>query len=445
MVAAPAVKRFQRTHSGIEVGRFAGPALLLAGTVADFDRMQAPNGAAQNIITTADPEVHARMRKLLGNSFSEQALRTQQSLIESYGDLFIDRLRKLATAPDTKEQGVAINIVDWVTYFTTDIIGDLSFGESFNCLRDSRYHPWVQALYDFFKGMNLATAPRFYPGADFIFQKLIPKSVNEAVRQHTNFINEKIQRRLNLETDRPDFMTPIMKDENFQTMSLDEIQSTFSIIVVAGSETTATTLCGTLNYITRETYRPVLQKLVAEIRSTFEKEDPITIETTQALPYLNTVLNEGLRLCNPVPGGLYRAVPKGGGTYAGYYVPEGTSIAVRPYVMNRSEKLFSRPREFIPERWLPLEQRPAEFLSDQLLSSNPFSIGAYSCLGKPLAWAEMRLLLTRFLWAFDVAEEPGRGLDWEQQQMLVMIHKEPFHVRIKARAGASSLKASLPD
>ena len=307
--------------------------------------------------------------------------------------------------------------------------------------------------------MNMAVAPRFYPLIDALVQRMLPASIMEAVRQHIAFVDEKIEKRLNMETSRPDFskscfmtsslfkpiqrlthlfaVTYFMKDNvDFKNMSMAEIQSSFALIIAAGSETTATTLCGTINYLIRPEYRPVLQKLIDEIRNTYKSEADITIDSTVGLPYLIATLNEGLRLCNPVPGGLYRQTPKGGTVIAGEYIPEYTSIAIRPFCVARDPELFTRPTEFVPERWLPEGQRPKEFANDKRDASQPFSIGTYNCLGKPIAWAELRLLLTRFLWAFDVEEEPGKGLVWDDQEMLVMVHKKPFFVRIKAREGA---------
>ena len=282
--------------------------------------------------------------------------------------------------------------------------------------------------------MNLATAPKFYPLVDFVFTKMIPKSILEAVKTHTEFVNKSIEKRMSWDTSRPDFMTPMLKDNvNFENMTLGEIQSNFAIIIVAGSETTATTLCGILNYITRSEYSSVFEKVVREARKKFKQEKDITVESTKDLTYLHAVLNEGLRLCNPVPGGLMRTSAPGGDVYSGVFVPGNTTMAVRPYVMNRSPSLFARPSEFVPERWLSDSERPKEFAGDRLNSSRPFSTGHHACLGKPLAWVEMRLLLTRFLWAFDICQEEGKVLDWDDQQMIIMIHKEPFYLRIKAR------------
>ena len=47
----------------------------------------------------------------------------------------------------------------------------------------------------------------------------------------------------------------------------------------------------------------------------------------------------------------------------------------------------------------------------------------------------MRIFLARLLWAFDIAEEEGRGLDWESLKTLMIVHKEPLEMRIKLREG----------
>lgn len=47
----------------------------------------------------------------------------------------------------------------------------------------------------------------------------------------------------------------------------------------------------------------------------------------------------------------------------------------------------------------------------------------------------MPIVLARLLWAFDVAEEEGKGLDWDSQKTLMIIHKEPLELRIKLREG----------
>ena len=103
--------------------------------------------------------------------------------------------------------------------------------------------------------------------------------------------------------------------------------------------------------------------------------------------------------------------------------------------MNRSESYFSQPNAFIPERWLPAGTRPSEFDSDHLAVSNPFSTGHSSCLGKGLAWAEMRIFLSRLLWVFDIVEAEGQRLDWTTLKTLMIVQKQPVMIRIKLREG----------
>ncbi|KJZ71038.1 hypothetical protein HIM_09565 [Hirsutella minnesotensis 3608] len=391
----------------------------------------APNDAPPNIVTTTDTKVRARMRKYLGNSFTEAALKDQQPIIEGYADLFISRIRDMAL--QAGDSGALVDMTDWINFFTVDVIGDLAFGEPFGCLDKSEYHPWVRTLFNFLKGMVYAASTRFYPWIASFTEKLIPKSVMDLQRQHTEFANAKINRRLNLQTNRPDFMTPFLKhNPGFKHMSKEEIESTFALIIVAGSETSATVLCGLLNHITANEYADKLARLEETIRGTFAKEQDITIESTKDIPYLDAVISEALRLCNPVPGGLPRVVPPGGDVYAGNFLPEGTRISIRPYILNQSNSNFARASEFHPERWLP-DERPSEFANDKLSVSKPFSTGPAGCLGKPLAWAEMRLILARLVWAFDLSVDKDRRLDWTKLKAMMTVEKEPMWVRLRTR------------
>lgn len=286
--------------------------------------LPAPNDQADNLITTSNNKFHSRVRHLLSISFTEYSLHSQHPFIHFHADMLVAKIHDLATANGTVKKGALVNMTDWLNFFTIDVIGDLAFGESFGCLESGEYHLWIRTLFSYLKGRSLAAAPRYYPSIEYLLQKLIPKSVLEGQRCHSQYLNEKINHHFGSKTSRPDFMTSFMKNNvSFKNMSRDEILSTFNHIIVSGSETTATTLTGIFNHLSKN--EKIQRRLQAEIRARFQNEEEITIDAIQDLSYLEAVLNEGLRMCNPIPGGLPRVVPEGGGTYAGVYLPEGVS------------------------------------------------------------------------------------------------------------------------
>ncbi len=126
-----------------------------------------------------------------------------------------------------------------------------------------------------------------------------------------------------------------------------------------------------------------------------------------------------------------------------------TRLGVRTFAVNRSEKLFTNPDQFVPERWLPQGECPAEYAHDHLSASKPFSVGFHSCLGRPLAWVELHLVVTRLLWAFDIAEEPTERVEFDDFPVIMLIQKEPMKLRLKVRRGVeyktSSLEGSLKE
>lgn len=53
-------------------------------------------------------------------------------------------------------------------------------------------------------------------------------------------------------------------------------------------------------------------------------------------------------------------------------------------------------------------------------------------MGKHLAWAEMRLVLARLLWTFDV-EATGKPPNWTELRTFLLVEKKPFELRLRLR------------
>ncbi|KAI1407946.1 cytochrome P450 [Hypoxylon sp. FL1857] len=385
-------------------------------------------GDHEAILTTIQPEPHARIRKVLAPAFTSRALKAQETILQQYVNLLVERLRDHAS----REPMIAIG--PWFHFTTFDIIGDLGYGESFKCLEDSRFHPWISMIFNSEKAALFIFAARFYPLIEMILMKCIPPSAKKVLHDHRQLIVDKVQRRLNFEQQRPDIMSYVLKENEDKRLSLDTINSTFLELTTAGSDTVATVLGGTMNCLVNN--RDKLEILQREVRGL--EEGGLTLNALQDLEYLNAVLKEGLRLCPPVPWVLPRRVPDGGSTVCGTWLPAGTPVSIQAFSMNRNPEYFHQASTFLPERWLPeaMKDPLSPFAKDRREAVQPFSVGPWSCLGQNLAWAEMRLILAKLIWTFDF--EAGSRLDWETLRTFLLVEKKPIEVKIKVREGLSS-------
>ena len=282
----------------------------------------APGDNGIHSILSADDADHARYRRLLSHAFSEKALRQQEYLLLQYIDLLISRLTKIA-----ESHNPVVNMVQWLNFTTFDIVGDLSLGESFHCLEESRYHGWVSILFTQFKAAAILVSMRFF-GLDKLVKMLLPSSLLKKRAEHARVANERIHRRLtkgNVDAQRNDFMTYVLRYNDEKGMSVPEIEATFRTLVGVGSETTATALSGIMIHLLRNP--SAYNTLAHEVRKSFAHESEICAEHVSNLDYLNAVIEEGLRLCPPVALGMPRVVPSGGAEVSGQFLPAGVSLS----------------------------------------------------------------------------------------------------------------------
>lgn len=93
-----------------------------------------------------------------------------------------------------------------------DIIGDLSFGEPFDCLRDSHYHPWIKIIFQSIKVVPFLVV--FWEwGLLRIAGYFVPKKALQAFADQRAMSKEKVHRRIELGPagDRKDFLSFILE------------------------------------------------------------------------------------------------------------------------------------------------------------------------------------------------------------------------------------------
>ncbi|ORY15952.1 cytochrome P450 [Clohesyomyces aquaticus] len=374
----------------------------------------------------ADNVGHARQRKLVSHAFSERALREQEELIRGYVVLLVKKLKETATSVGKGR----VNIVDWYNFTTFDIMADLTFGEPLNLLEGSNYTPWVRSLFGGIKAILFTQVLRVWPMLDFCLRALLPQSVKEMQKRHMRHTIDRVEKRMARKTDRPDIWTHLMRhsesDENKgKGLTTTEMHSNAGLFMLAGTETTATELSGLTYLLLKSPER--MERLKNEVRSAFATPDEMTMVGLSQLRYLNACLEEGMRMFPPVPIGAERKVPQGGAKVCGNWLPGGTIVILPHFAAYHSPANFKKPDEFIPERWLP--EGEEEFSDDKKDTLQPFSHGPRNCLGKNLAYHEMRLVLANILWNFDM-ELCDPSMNWLDMKVWILWDKKPLMVKL---------------
>lgn len=273
-------------------------------------------------ILRTDDNTHGRYRRSLSHGFSEGSLQKQEPIIKGYIDLLITRLREQTTNHDGSAM---VDMVRWYNFTTFDIIGDLAFGESFGCLDTSQYHFWVAVIFSHFRTAAWANFFRRIPGGHWLMRFVVPQRVQTEKKAQNQLTEAKVKSRIQKGSERPDFLSNVLKhDGTDKGMNLDELVANSYVLIIAGSETTATLLSGVTYYIL--TVPGVLDNLKTEIRSAFSSEEEITWSAVNQLKYTLAVLNEGLRMYPPVPFGFPRIVEGKGDYICGRWVPGGVGL-----------------------------------------------------------------------------------------------------------------------
>ncbi|KAF2731008.1 cytochrome P450 [Polyplosphaeria fusca] len=354
--------------------------------------------------------VHRRNRRALMGAFTERAVQDQTLIAAEYIALMVMKGRDKIAADNG---AIVVDLVDWLNFLYFDISGHLSFGESFHSVANEKAPPWVEISCSFGKG-SLA----------------IPKHIAEKAEFHKELARVRFQQRLNAMDagEQYDYLAYLQKynEEKGVAIPPHELQKNMMMLIFAGPETTGTAFAAIFSQLVR--HPSMLTKLQEEVRNTFIEESALNTAAVRKLKYLTAVIQEGLRLAPPTSIGNPRVIPRGGAMLCGRFVPGGTFVSMCHYPTYRSPFNFSRSDDFIPERFLKGVE------GDDLSAFEPSSTGRHSCMGKRLAWAEMRLIPARVLFAFDI--RPVKGYEYREfgeQKTYMFWDKETLMIEILRR------------
>ncbi|KAJ6197099.1 LOW QUALITY PROTEIN: cytochrome P450 [Bipolaris maydis] len=345
-------------------------------------------------------ERHSRLSMIISYRFSAQAMVDQQYIFQKYASLLLDKLHK-ACALDPP----------------------------FRCLDEMRYHPWVKLIFMYTKGIAISTAIIRFPFANTLIQLMTQYPVHRDMEAHHDFTVAQVAERMAHKNPRPDFIEPMIRAHEENEVTMTEIHANAHNLIVGGSEKTATRLSD-VTYLLA-THRDNLQKMYEELKATFKHEDEIKVVSLNKLEYMFAVLHKGLRISPAVPGMIPRKTPPEGIQIGREFVPGNfcTIVGVWQYPMFHNRNYFRDPELFVPKQWTGNER----YQNDRRQACQSFAVRPLNCIGKNLADAEVRLVMARLVWNFDLEIDPQSKHWMEQNRVHFLWQKPELFIRLIPR------------
>lgn len=156
-------------------------------------------------IMFAPAEEHARMRRAAGIGFSDRVLREMEPLIQNSIGLLIRRLRDQCKSPEVDGK---IDMSKWYNFTTFDLIGNLVMGESYHCLENADYHPWVRPIYQVTYISAILASLSHYPWFKSTLLNLFRPIISRKILEHQSYAREKLTKRMKL--DRTDLVQAML-------------------------------------------------------------------------------------------------------------------------------------------------------------------------------------------------------------------------------------------
>ncbi|KAH7912477.1 benzoate para-hydroxylase, partial [Hygrophoropsis aurantiaca] len=314
-----------------------------------------------SVFSTTSRAEHSRKRKLISHAFSKDSLEDCAALMQDIVHIFVNKLDEIS------RQSQSVNILQWFHFLSFDILSDLAFGKRIGMidqgsdvviveslggkvtqehaisLVDEREHlaavnglvPWLRCL------------SSFIPDPFFVRGR---KSSHGLVDLSRREIMDRLQSGLQ----RPDILQRLIDaykvdSDQLGPESLGELIADVVTLLIAGSDTTSNSIAAIIYLIV--TNPKVHKKLLAFLEEAVHETNP-NYEEVKSIPYLDAVIDEGLRYHATAAIGLHRRVPDGGVMCCGHYFPAGTELSIPGWTIQHDKTLWGDPEVFRPERWI---------------------------------------------------------------------------------------------
>ncbi|KAK4173399.1 cytochrome P450 [Triangularia setosa] len=367
-----------------------------------------------NLFSQIDPELHAKWKRPVAKYYSVAAVAKVEGKMDEVVDMLCRELDKRVCGGDAEKGG--IDLGKWVVYYTWDVIGNVTFSQPLGYLRAGKDFDGTLSTAD--QTLDYFAFITSIPWLDYIFDKnrimrIGPPSFNHIVGLSVGHIVKRFQADQNAEQKGrdADYLDMFLEARQEWPAVVDDamvIRYTLSNMI-AGADTTSSIIKTAIYYSMKSDGRWRKLREELEKAGVTREKCPVSYKDARGVPYLEGLVRESMRVLPGIALGLERYVPAGGFRLPSeHYLPEGTAVAMNPYVLARNKEVWGENvDEFQPERWLPVVGETEARYQDRLQVMNnadlTFGAGSRMCLGKHLALMQIYKGLATLALLYDIA------------------------------------------
>ncbi|CAL1601205.1 unnamed protein product [Knipowitschia caucasica] len=376
------------------------------------------NGPLYDAVSIAEDDQWRRIRSVLSPSFTSGRLKEMFDIMKNHSETLVKNMKKKA------DKDEPIELKEYFGPYAMDVVTSTAFSVEMDSLNNPS-DPFVTNIkkmlkFDLFSPLFLAVA--FFPFLGPVFEKMefsfFPVSVTDFF--YASLQKIKLNREASKQKSRVDFLQLMIDSqkhyvpndpEHEKGLSDHEILSQAMIFLFAGYETTSSSLCFLAYNLALNP--DVMKKLQAEIDSTFPNKAPVQYQELMQMEYLDSVVNESLRLY-PIAPRLER-VAKASLEINGLVIPKDMVVMVPTWPMHRDPDLWPEPDAFQPERF---SKENKDHIDPYIYM--PFGAGPRNCIGMRFALVMMKLAIAEILqkYSFSVCKETEIPLELDIQGLV---------------------------
>lgn len=211
-----------------------------------------------------------------------------------------------------------------------------------------------------------------------------------------------------------------------QTYSKWQLSNTTFDLLVAGSDTSATSLNWLLLYILHDT--ELETRLHAEIDDVIGRKREPSLSDRASMPFMEATILECLRIAHVAPLAIPHSVNHDV-MFHDYLIQKDTTVVVNLHSVMMDPNLWEDPCKFRPERFLSADLKVVEIPKHFI----PFSAGPRSCPGETLAKMEIFLYITSLLQKFRLLPADDSCMPEIKGVLGATYNPEPYEIRLVKR------------